>query len=388
MLAMWVPELPFQLACGRGGGLKARPLAFLNPENPRTPSLWFVNRLGRAAGLGPGLPMDQALRRVPGLRVLDPSPQVWWEAQGSLGDLLQHWTPQGQLGRLGEALIELQGTQKLFGPLADTAQRIRRELTERHGWESHGGLSLSATAATLAAHAEQRLEQVAEGGEAAFLGPQPLRRLPDLAPRLQDRFHRLGLRHFLDLQPMPLPVLSELVPSCLAPKLLAQARGEDRPRLPALADPPGSSRSTSRLQPPRLPEEVHLGAWCLERLWADPRSPRRLNLRWWDVDGEPHIWRAPEEDLLQPTLALARALERAFLALCTRRILVRELELRVHWGLGLARPLFQDPRNQKLDRLEPVLARLRRRYPGQTVLPGWVEDLKQPNKSLIFKEAR
>ena len=103
MLAMWVPELPFQLACGRDGGLKARPLAFLNPENPRTPSLWFVNRLGRAAGLGPGLPMDQALRRVPGLRVLDPSPQVWWEAQGSLGDLLQHWTPQGQLGRLGEA---------------------------------------------------------------------------------------------------------------------------------------------------------------------------------------------------------------------------------------------------------------------------------------------
>ena len=25
---MWVPELPFQLACGRDGGLRDRPLAF------------------------------------------------------------------------------------------------------------------------------------------------------------------------------------------------------------------------------------------------------------------------------------------------------------------------------------------------------------------------
>ena len=378
MLAMWVPELPFQLACGRDEALRNRPLAFLNPESPRSPSLWFVNRRGRGEGLVAGMPMDQALRVAPGLRVLDPAPQIWWEAQGSLGDFLQHWTPQGQLGRLGEALVELQGTQRLFGPLTDTAERIRRELVERHGWESHGGLSLSATAAQLGARAEHRLERVADGGEAAFLGPQPLRRLPDLAPRLQDRFRRLGLRRFEDLQPMPLPILCELVPERLAPKLLAQARGEDRPRLPLLAEPLGSSRTTRRLAPPRLPEEIGLAAWCLERFWADPRSPRKLVLGWWDVDGEPHAWQASPEELLQPPLDLARALERAFLGLCTRRILVRELDLRIHWGLGRARPLFQDPRSQKLERLEPTLAKLRRRYPDQAVLPGWVTAEARP----------
>ena len=371
MLAMWVPELPFQLACGRDGALRDRPLAFLNQETPRTPSLWFVNRLARAGGLAPGLPLDRALRAVPGLRVLDPAPQVWWEAQVSLGDFLQQWTPQGQLLRLGEALVELQGTQGLFGPLADTAERIRRELAQRHGWESHGGLSLSATAAQLAARAEHHLERVGEGGEAVFLAPHPLRRLPDLAPRRQERFQRLGLRSFGDLQPVPLPVLVELTNPKLAPELRARVRGEDRPRLPLLTERPGHVRHGWRLQPPRLPEEAGLAARCLTWLWSDPRSPRRLVLRWWDVDGEPHTWRAAPEDLAEPPLALARRIQRAFLEGTTRRLLVREVELRLAWGLGRERGLFLTPLQERLDRLEPVLARLRRRFPDQAVLPGW-----------------
>lgn len=387
---MWVPELPFQLACGREGGLRDRPLAFLNPETPRSPTLWFVNRLGRAEGLASGMPMDQALRVAPGLRVLDPAPQVWWEAQGSLGDFLQHWTPQGLLGRLGEALVELQGTQRIYGPLADTAERMRRGLAEQHGWVSHGGLSLSATAAQVAARAEHRLELVADGAEATFLAPQPLGRLPDLAPRIRGRFHRLGLRRFGDLQPVPLPVLAELTNPKVAPDLRARVRGEDRPRLPLLAERPGHARHGWRLQPPRLPEEVALAARCLDWLWSDPRHPRTLTLRWWDVDGEPHTWRAAPEDLMTPPLVLARRLQQAFLAGATRRLLVREVELRLAWGLGRERALFEDPVHRRLDRLEPALARLRRRFPDQAVLPGWVGRsggiLKQANKSLIFIE--
>ena len=46
--------------------------------------------------------------------------------------------------------------------------------------------------------------------------------------------------------------------------------------------------------------------------------------------------------------------------------------LRVARGLGRERSLFQDPLHARLDRLEPTLARLRRRFPDQVVLPGWV----------------
>ena len=371
MLAMWVPELPFQLACQREGELRERPLAFLSPQGGRTPSLWLVNRLARAEGVAAGDPMDQALRRVPGLRILEPAPQTWWEAQASLGEFLSHWSPQGLLGRMGEALLELRGTHHLFGPPPDAALKIQRELAARAGWASHAGLSQSATAARLAAHLERRLELVRDGFEPTFLAPHALGRLPDLGPRLRWRFHRLGLRCFGDLQPVPLPTLAQLMPEPDARRVLAQARGEDRPRLPLLADPPGESRHPWRLEPPRLPEEVFLAAWCLERLWSEGRSPRTLALRWWDVDGELHRWSAGADELALPPLALAQVAERAFRRLSARRILVHRLELHLAWGLGRCRSLFEPPLAAKLGALEPALARLRRRYPRNPVLPGW-----------------
>ncbi len=46
-------------------------------------------------------------------------------------------------------------------------------------------------------------------------------------------------------------------------------------------------------------------------------------------------------------------------------------KIHLAWGLGRTLGLFESPLTRKLDRLEPALARLRRRYPGQPVLPGW-----------------
>jgi hypothetical protein len=172
---------------------------------------------------------------------------------------------------------------------------------------------------------------------------------------------------------VPLAVLAELTNPKAAPDLRARVRGEDRPRLPLLTERPGHARHGWRLQPPCLPEEVALAARCLAWLWSDARHPRHLVLRWWDVDGEPHAWRASPDDLTAPPLVLARRLQQAFLAGAPRRLLVREVELRLAWGLGRERSLFQDPLQQRFERLEPALARLRRRFPDRAVLPGWVE---------------
>ena len=378
MLAMWVPEMPFQMACQVDAGLKDRPLAFLAAGPQRTPCLWLVNRLARAEGVAPGEPMDQALRRLPGLRVLDPAPQTWWEAQASLGEFLQHWTPQGLLGRMGEALVDLQGTGRLYGGPLDAASRIQRDLVQSMGWVSHGGLSLSATAARLATRGPEAaglcLEEVPEGSERVFLAPQPLARLPEISPRIRFRFRRLGLSRFGDLQPVPLPTLSQIMPEPDARTALSRARGEDRPRLPMLADPLGESRHAWRLEPACLPEEVPLAFWCLERFWNDGRAPRRLTLRWWDVDGETHAWRAPEEVLAEPAMAMARLVEAAFRRGAQRRILVHRLELHLAWGLGRAQGLFEPPLTRKLGALETALARLRRRFPERPVLPGWARE--------------
>lgn len=372
MLAMWVPELPFQLAVQRDDSLRGRPLAFLSPSKGPIATLWMVDALARKEGARPGDPLDFALRRVRGLRVLEPTPQTWWEAQAGFRDFLERWTPQGLIPAMGEALIELHGTKRLHGAPPDAARRIQRELRASHGWMSQGGLSTSATAAGFASRMTEAFVEIKEGSERAFLAPMPIHRLPGLPLRWAWRFRRLGLHVLGDLQPIPCATLAEVVTRDEASKLLAKVRGEDCPRLPLLTEPPGRSRHRWRLEPPRLPDEAPLARWLLELLWAEARSLRALSLHWWDVDGQAHRWAAPMEILVRPPLAMAPAIARAFRALATRRMLVHRLELRLRWGLGQPVELFQCGSDEKLGRLEGAMARLRRRFPDAEVRPGWL----------------
>jgi len=329
-----------------------------------------VNRLAKVEGIGVGDSMDRALRVCPGLQVLDPAPQVWWEAQAGFGEFLTRWTPQGLLGRMGEAQIDLQGTHGLFGHPVDAASLILKELSGAMGWLGHGGLSVSGTASRIAARQERGVEIVQDGFEASYLAPHPLKTLPRLEDGILFRLNRLGLYQIRDLQPVPVNMLAQFVREDKARNLVQCARGEDRPRLPMLANKPHESQHLWRIEPPAMPEAIPLAQWLLDKLWNDRRSPRLLMLNWWDVDGVSHRWGASEFELSEPPLVVARTAETGFRQNAQRRILVHRLEAHIAWGLGRSRGLFCDG-NKKLEAIEPTLAKLRKRYPDHPVLPGW-----------------
>jgi len=246
MFTLWVPELPFQLAAGRDKKLADRPLAFLSPYGP-TPTLWLVNRLAKKEGIENGEDMDRALRSCPGLLVLDPAPLAWREAQASLSEFLARWTPQGKLGRIGEALVELSGNQGPTGNTKDAANTILKELSCSMGWMGHGGLSSSRTASWVAARQEHGIETVQEGSEASYLAPHPLSALPNIERGILYRLNKLGLFVIRDIQPVALDMLSHFVPPEKASGILQCAKGEDRPMLPLLTDRPSGRQR--RLNP-------------------------------------------------------------------------------------------------------------------------------------------
>ena len=370
MLSLWVPELPFQLACARDRRLDRRPLAFLSPQPGSVPSLWLVNRQARSEGVGGGMPLDMALRFCRSLEVLDPMPNVWAEAQVSFSEFLLHWTPQGKLGRMGEALIEVKGLGYILGDQKDAAYKIMRELSISTGWRNFGGLSDSATAAHLASRVESGLECISGGHEASFLAPYSIKALPEVESNALIKLNRLGLHQVRDLQPVPIPTLIRFMPPDKAKRLSQSANGRDKAALPMLADKPNESRHSWRVEPPSLPEDISLASWLLDKLWAEKRSPRSLKLAWWDIDGKNHRLAAGIEGLSDPPMVIAKTIETAFRDKCERRILIHRFEAHIAWGLGRARGLFSDE-HKKLDALEPALAKLRQRFPDAPVLPGW-----------------
>ena len=72
---------------------------------------------------------------------------------------------------------------------------------------------------------------VRPGREEAFLAPFPLRRLPGVGPRADDRMYRAGLRTIGDLAALDDGALEALLPGKVGPMLRNRARGIDRRRL-------------------------------------------------------------------------------------------------------------------------------------------------------------
>jgi DNA polymerase-4 len=372
MLAVWAPDLPFQLARLREPALSSRPVAFRSPEADRTPRLWMVDRWAKRVGLEPGLPVDVALHQDPGLVVLDPEPSTWMDARAFLGQQLLSFSPLGRLGRLGEGFVDLSGTERIHGPVLDTAERLRRNLRERAGWEVHGGLSRSLSASRLAARAEDHVRLIEEGGEARFLGPFPLSALPSLEARSRERLRTFGLHQVNQVQPMELVSLGRIIPPTEAFQVLRQARGEDQERLPLLERPQASVTLRQVFHPPQHRHEITLACWLQKAAWEwrlDGQFIHKVQLRWWDFDELSHHVNVvfQGEDLR----AFCREVEIQFHAEATRRVLIQRLELEAWLGdTAAVRPLILEEDTQKSLALEVATLHIHRRFGGNALRRG------------------
>ncbi len=372
MLALWLPELPFQIARLQEPGLSGRPLAFRSPEAGRTPRLWMVDRTARRAGLEAGLPVDVALHQDPGLVVLDPAPTTWMEARTALTHSLLTYSPLGRLGRFGEGFVDLRGTERLHGPELDAAERIRRDLRRNVGWDAHGGLSSSLTASRLAAKAEDQVRLVQHGTEGSFLAPFSLGALPALEARSRERLSHFGLHRIAQVQPMDTFALGRLIPPAEAFQVLRQANGQDEERLPALEVDHRTESVRRVVIPPAHKHELGVATWIWGLVWdwrLDGRHLHRLQLAWWDVDDAHHVLKVAMTpgDLW----GWSQDVELRFMAEATRRVLIQRLEIEAWLGpdpASVALLLEEDTRKRMA--LEATALRLQRRFGHQVLRRG------------------
>lgn len=183
-------------------GLRSRPLAVAPPGAERA-TILALSPEAELAGVRRGMVARVAKKVCPDLILLPPNPRLYARASRALNEVLRVYAPVIEPRWYGHAFLDLSGTERLFGPAVDVAERIRREAKERLRlplWVGVATNKLVSEAATRAGRSDSLAGgrtgipekdlwplSVPSGAEASFLAPRPVDVLPDVPDRIRRR---------------------------------------------------------------------------------------------------------------------------------------------------------------------------------------------------------
>ncbi|MEX0802464.1 MAG: DNA polymerase IV [Candidatus Binatia bacterium] len=155
----------------------------------------------RKFGVRSAMPGFQANKLCPHGIFLANRHRLYSEFSRKVFAILRQYSPQVQAISIDEGVVDLTGTEKLFGPPVKTADRIIRQIDQELGLPSSGGVStnrvVSKIAATLAK--PQGLIFVAAAHEKDFLAPLPVELIPGVGPKTHKDLLQRGIQTIGDL---------------------------------------------------------------------------------------------------------------------------------------------------------------------------------------------
>jgi DNA polymerase-4 len=159
----------------------------------------------RRFGVHSAMPGFQAKKLCPHGVFLPNRMRIYSEFSDKVFAILDRYSPAVHAISIDEGIVDLTGTEKLFGPPLKTADRIINEIKAELGLPSSGGVSTSRVVAKIAATLAkpQGLILVAQGRETEFLAPLDLKLIPGIGPKTGAMLSRQGLRTAGDLLSRP-----------------------------------------------------------------------------------------------------------------------------------------------------------------------------------------
>ena len=349
-------------------GLRSRPFVVARKDAPRAVVL-DLSPAAHREGLARGMLLSAALRRVPGLKVAPPRPELYREADEALWKLGLSYTPMVERAGRGHLFIDLAGTWRLHGSPADAAQSLRLAILEELGIAPSMALASNKTLSKVATRVFR------PGGFAALLAReecgivrmQPVELLPGVGPVLKGR---LGILEIEDIG--SLADLSPFQARALGPRgsdLVVRARGiDDSPVDPEPHERKVLEASTTFEPDSGDPQVIKL---CLVQVvgtlgYAARKAnlgARRVGVGVEYTDGARGFSSQVSPRLLDRDAELAAAAGVAARAALTRRVRIRRLFVRLS-DLGSAGPeldLFEPAESKNL-RLQSALDAVHGKY--------------------------
>ena len=155
----------------------------------------------RKFGVHSAMPGFKAQRLCPHGIFLPNRHRLYSEYSRKVFAILRQYSPEVQGISIDEALVNLTGTEKLFGPPLQTAAEIIRRIAGELGLPSSGGVSSNAVVSKIAATlAKPRgLISVAAGDEEEFLAPLTVDSIPGVGPKTHKKLLQRGVKTIGDL---------------------------------------------------------------------------------------------------------------------------------------------------------------------------------------------
>lgn len=201
----------------------------------------------RRRGVVPGLTLSQAARLLPEAIFLRGDSRHASRLSERVWDVCRRHTPLVEATSIDDCYLDVTGTDRLFGAAAAVAERIRRQVGREIGLSLSLGVGGNRTVARVATVFAKpgKVAEVPRGGEAAFLAPLPVRRLPGVGRRTETALHRYNVRTIGELARIPRWILIQAFGEAAGRLLFDRARGVDDDPVRPGRGPRSVSRETS-----------------------------------------------------------------------------------------------------------------------------------------------
>lgn len=182
----------------------------------------------RALGIKTAMPLSQAYRICPQAVFLSGRYHHYKAVSDQFRAVLADFSPFLEPFGLDEAWLDMTGFEPLYGPVRQTAQRIKDRVRDELGITASIGIAASKVVAKVASDREKPdgLVEVRPGDEAAFLAPLPVRELPLVGGKTQAKLKQYGVTTIGQLASQP-PALLRYLFGVMGTVLHRLANGED-----------------------------------------------------------------------------------------------------------------------------------------------------------------
>jgi len=165
----------------------------------------------RKFGVHSAMPLRTAYKLCPQAIFVEGHRERYSEYSSKVFEVLQKFSPRVEMASIDEAYLDLTGTERLHGAPLAAADRLHQMVKQETDLNCSIGIAASRLVAKVASDQAKPngILWIVPGGEALFLGPLDVRKIPGVGKVTEQNLHACGIRKVRDLEALDDAFLEE-----------------------------------------------------------------------------------------------------------------------------------------------------------------------------------